>query len=378
MKNDSNEPRKATSSGLARFLAELRRRHVFRTLLGYGAVVFVVLQLSEIVLPAFDVRDWVLQLVVVVSVLGFPVVLALAWVYEITPRGIRTMEAVDEEAGYRPEHGRLLPRVALLSVAVLTAAGAGLYWVQNEVPSGDAGSQRPFNRPFGRAADFVAGDGASSEVPIRSLAVLPLESFSPPLAEGPDGEEMGHYFASGMHEALISRLSRLETAYRVVSRTSSQGVDTRGKSIAQIGRELGVEGIVEGSVVVDGDRVRITVQLIHAPSDAHIWAGDYERDLDDVLALQREVASEISEAILGELEGAEGPTGPVVVGGLPVAEESPAGPADGAANSGASVGVRATPEPVSHPSDSPQVNRPVARRGFGLPRHGLFRYFTKV
>ena len=171
-----NDPR---PTGLSAFAAELKRRHVFRTLLAYGAVAFVILQAAEIVLPAFDVGDWVLQLIVVLSVLGLPVVLALAWVYEITPRGIRTMKEIDLEAGRKLEQeASIAPRVALAAVTMLAAGAAGLYWVRAAMPDGTSESTAPAVSTASPA--FRSADDAARGVPIRSLAVLPLESFSPP------------------------------------------------------------------------------------------------------------------------------------------------------------------------------------------------------
>lgn len=290
----SEQPR-----GLSSFVAELKRRHVFRTFIAYGAAAFVVLQGAEIVLPAFEVGEWALQLTVVLAVLGLPVVLALAWVYEITPRGIRTMKALDVEGG-RPVHGgSMMPRVALLVVTVLAAGAAAAYWVRTSVPGVEPD---PVGPAAGEAAPaFRPASDEDRDVPIRSLAVLPLQSYAPP-SEGEAGAAEGDYFAAGMHEALISQLSRMGTSFRVISRTTVQQYDASGRSIAQIGEDLGVEGVVEGSVVFDGDRVRITVQLIHAPSDTHLWSADYERELEDIIALQREVATAIARAILGELD----------------------------------------------------------------------------
>ena len=277
----------------SRFVAELRRRHVGRAALAYAAVAFVVLQAAEIVLPAFDAPDWGLRLIVVVAALGFPVALALAWVYEITPHGVRTMARADADAGVAtPDAGSVLPRLALLVVTVASAAFTGWWWL--EAVEGDVAVRDA------TPAAFVAGD-AGADAPIRSLAVLPLESFSD---AGSDD-----VFARGMHEALVSQLSQLGTV-RVLSRTTVSQYDRSGKSAARIGAELGVEGLVEGSVLRAGDRVRITVQLIHAPSDRHLWARDYERDLEDVIALQREVAEAIADEIGAELAPATTADGP--------------------------------------------------------------------
>ena len=272
-------------SKLACFLAELRRRHVFRVAVGYAAVAFVVLQLSEIVLPAFS-AEWALQLVVVFVVLGFPVVMVLAWVFDITSEGIRVTAALGPDGDGlidAPSTG-VLPRLALMTVTLLAVGGAGSWWVLNAIQGADGSTNavRPSVVPVAYDPDEA----------IRSLAVLPLQNFSETAEQD--------YFAAGMHEALLERLSQLPEI-RVVSRTSVARYAGTDKTIPEIAQELGVEAVVEGSVFRAGDEVRITVQLIHGASDTHIWARSYERRFADILALQSEVASAIAEEIKGEL-----------------------------------------------------------------------------
>ncbi len=272
-------------SKLAGFLAELRRRHVFRVAVGYAAVAFVVLQLSEIVLPAFS-AEWALQLVVVFVVLGFPVVMVLAWVFDITTAGIRVTAAPEHDANDSvdsPSTG-VLPRLALMAVTLLAVGGVGSWWILNTVQGTDAVTTTLGPSVFPAVYD--------PDETIRSLAVLPLQNFS----ENADQD----YFAAGMHEALIERLSQLPEI-RVVSRTTVARYAATDKTIPEIAQELGVEAVVEGSVFRAGDEVRITVQLIHGASDTHIWARSYERSFSDILALQSEVASAIAEEIKGEL-----------------------------------------------------------------------------
>ena len=157
-------------SKLACFLAELRRRHVFRVAVGYAAVGFVVLQLSEIVLPAFS-AEWALQLVGVFVVLGFPVVMVLAWVFDITSDGIRVTAALDYDPDRfidAPSTG-VLPRLAILTVTLLAVIGVGSWWVLNTIPGteGVTTALRPSVIP-------VTYDPTAR---IRSLAVLPLMTF---------------------------------------------------------------------------------------------------------------------------------------------------------------------------------------------------------
>ena len=315
----STSPPNDPSGGSRSFLRELRRRHVVRTALAYAAVVFVLLQLAEIVLPAFRTgvqAEALIRLLVVGAVLLLPVVLAAAWVWEITPRGIRSMRDLDAEAGI-DSGGSLVHRAAFLGVTLAAVAAAGVWWWQTEEGLPVNGSSLPASTSPFQAASSAAGD---PDGPIGSLAVLPLEDLS--------GDEED-YFAPGMHEAILSEVSRISTL-RVISRTSVVQYSQEGKSLPQIGAELGVDAIVEGSVLRSGDRVRITVQLIHAASDAHIWAESYERDLGDVITLQREVAEAITAEIRAQVEARlddGGATGVDLAEALPVMGGSTGGTA---------------------------------------------------
>ena len=269
-------------STFGKFVAELQRRHVVRVMVTYAAVAFVVLQLAEITFPAFSVQQGALRLLVILAALGLPVVLVLAWVFDITPEGIRRTEDLGGQAGPADS---VLPRLALVVVTLVTVGAVGWWAVGTNL----------------EPVVSVGGDALSSPVqpvsydpsaPITSLAVLPLDDFS---------AEPQEYFAAGMHEALVAKLSQLP-ALRVVSRTSVMRYAGQGvKTAPEIARELNVDGIVEGSVVLDGDRVRITVQLIHAPSDTHVWTESYEEDFSDILGLQADVAEAIAQEIQGQL-----------------------------------------------------------------------------
>lgn len=270
------------TTGFSQFVAEMKRRHVVRFAFGYAAATFVVLQLAEIVFPAFGIGETGLRTLVVVTALGFPPALVLAWVYDITNEGIKR---TGEEGGTSPALSKLA-LAALLIATLGVTGGLGGYLASQGVfePTADevtAGRSRFVAQP-------VAYDPS---VPIRSLAVLPLEDFSP------TGDQA--YFASGMHEELIAKLSMLD-GIRVVSRTTVMQYQGSRPTMPEIGRELGVDVIVEGSVSRSENRVRVTLQIIHAPSDSHIETLQWDRDdIRDVLAFQTEVA----HAVVHEIEG---------------------------------------------------------------------------
>lgn len=264
------------TTGFGQFVAEMRRRHVGRFALAYAASAFVVLQLAEIVFPAFGFGESGLRILVVVTALGFPPALVLAWVYDLTKDGVRRTEEGDVA-------NPILPGLALgaLLIATVGVTGAlGLYLARQGVFN-DAAAEPA---PLATAVRMASYDPAA---PIRSIAVLPLDDFSP--------EEGQAYFTASMHEELIAKLSMLE-AVRVVSRTSVMQYAGTTLTIPTIGRELGVDVVVEGSVSRTPERTRVTLQLIHAPSDSHIKTLQWDREeVPDVLAFQTEIAHAVVE-----------------------------------------------------------------------------------
>jgi TolB-like protein len=179
-------------------------------------------------------------------------------------------------------------------VTLITVGGVGWWTVQDTLRA----QSRDVDGSSAGTATAAALDPSldSTPIQIRSLAVLPLADYS----EEPGGD----YFTAGLHEELISQLSQIAAA-RVVSRTSVVQYDAAGKAMPEIAAGLGVEGVVEGSVFRDGDRVRITVQLIHGPTDQHLWANSYEGTMEDAIGLQRRVAQAIAKEIKAELSPTE-------------------------------------------------------------------------
>ncbi|MEE9161591.1 MAG: hypothetical protein V3U35_01350, partial [Candidatus Neomarinimicrobiota bacterium] len=254
-------------SRLSIFIAELKRRRVFRVAAVYGGVAFVLVQIIDGTFEVMGIPAWISRLAIVLLALGLPLAVGLAWVFDITPEGIVRTDRASIAGGdvtlSQSKGGTsgkpLTSNRALIVIAVLAVAfGVWSRW------------------------------GGSEETGIRSIAVLPLANLM--------GDAEQDYFVDGMHEALIGTLSRIE-ALKVISRTSTLGYRNTRKRMPEIARELGVDAIIEGSVLRAGDRVRITAQLIHGRSDEHLWSANYERPLDDILALQNEVATAIAEEI---------------------------------------------------------------------------------
>ncbi len=268
-------------TGLRAFWTELRRRRVVRSGGFYVAAAFVMLQLGEIVLPAFNAPDWVLQLLVVVLLLGLPVVLAFAWVYDLTPQGL---ERTADRGAVKVS---LAPRVALLAITVVVA-GLGVLWFQRNARTGGEGVV-----PGAMGPETAVLAVADIDTTVTAIAVLPLADLT-------GGEEL---FARQLHEEIITLLSEL-TTLRVVSRTSVERYRATDKLLPEIAAELGVQRIVTGSVAMaaGSDSVRISVQLLDAPTDTHLRSMSYQREMKDILRLQTEVAVDIARTVVGELD----------------------------------------------------------------------------
>lgn len=270
----SEEPSKLRS-----FLEELKRRHVFRVAFYYGAAAFAVLQAADIVFPALGLPDWAFRLVVVASLLGFPVTLLIAWVYDLTPEGVIRTPAVprepDAEGEPRPSPSAVwAARAAFGLVSLVLVLGVG--WLSYRWTVGEGG--------LGALGDR------------KSIAVLPFE------AQG-TGDET-RFLADGLHEDLLSALSKIGEL-RVISRTSVRQYRDTELTIPEIAAELGVGTVLEGSVRRAGGRVRVTAQLIDAWSDDHVWSETYDEPEEDVFQLQTRIAEQIARALEAELSAEE-------------------------------------------------------------------------
>ena len=251
-------------------MREARRRHVFRVAGIYIVAAWIAVQVAATTFPGLDIPDAAIRYVWLAVILGFPIALIFGWRYDITANGIvRTPPAVVDEA-VEPS----LRRSDFVILALLAFVAAGVIYQLTSQLSGS------------RSAQLVSI--TDREIDPFSIAVLPLDNLS-------DTPEQA-YFVEGMHDALIASLSRV-SGLTVISRTSTRKFAGGDLPLPQIARELGVAKIIEGSVYRVDDRIRITLQLIDAESDAHLWAQDYERELKNVLRMQSDVARDIAEAV---------------------------------------------------------------------------------
>jgi TolB-like protein len=251
-------------------LAELRRRKVFRVGVVYAGVGFVLVQVANNFVPALHLPPWTTTLVAMLVVLGFPVALVLAWALELTPDGLRRTPSAGYAGG-----GWTAQRIAAVGGVVVLAMAGGAFLI--------TGGSR---------------DGAvpSDAAPARSMAVLPFANLS--------AEAENEFLADGITEDIRGRLSRLGEL-RVISRTSAMTYKGTTRTAREIGQELGVVYLLEGTVQRSGDRLRVGVQLVDARTDETHWSDTFDRRVTDVFAIQAEIAERIAEALRIRLSDGE-------------------------------------------------------------------------
>lgn len=265
---------------MSQLLQELKRRNVIRVALFYIVSAWVVVQVAETILPMFDVPEGALRALVLILALGFPLALVFAWVFELTPEGLKREKDVEVSPATKKQ------TVHKLNWATLVAAvlAIGLIVVDRLLPESAPmpGDDAP--------AEVAAGDSDGSgrgEIE-KSIAVLPFSDFSP----GGDSQ----WFADGLSEEILNSLVRVPDLL-VAARTASFAFRDSERPIPEIASELGVAHLLEGSVRMGGDRVRVTAQLIRADDGFHVWSDNFDRETADMIGIQEEVAREIAEAM---------------------------------------------------------------------------------
>jgi TolB-like protein/Tfp pilus assembly protein PilF len=253
------------------FFAELQRRNVYRVAVAYGVVSWLLVQIAMQVFPFFEIPNWATRLVVIVLLLGFPVALIFAWIFELTPEGLKRTDEVEPRRSMLPSTGRKLDFVIIGVLLAVIAVFA-------------------FQR-------FHAGRESLLEgVPAKSIAVLPFENRSE--------DKTNAYFAEGIQDEILTRLSKIADL-KVISRTSTEHYRSAPQNLRDIGKQLGVAHIVEGSVQKSGDAVRVNVQLIKAANDSHLWGDTFDRKLTDIFSVESEIAKAIADQLRAKLTGHE-------------------------------------------------------------------------
>jgi TolB-like protein/Tfp pilus assembly protein PilF len=282
------------------FFAELKRRNVYKVAVAYAVISWLLIQIATQVFPFFEIPNWSVRLVVLLLILGFPVALILAWAFEITPEGIKRAEDVEPNESITYKTGRKLVGITI----ALAFLAAGLLAFQLFRPRLMRDS----------AAAPVQLPTVDLAIPEKSIAVLPFTNLS-------DNKENA-YFADGVQDEILTDLAKVADL-KVISRTSvMQYRNAAARNLRQIGQQLGVAHVLEGSVQRAVNKVRVNAQLIDARNDAHLWAHTYDRDLADVFAIQSEIAETIAAQLQARLSPsekaaiAEAPTKDVVANDL--------------------------------------------------------------
>ena len=245
------------------FFDEVKRRKVYRVAAAYMIAAAGAIQLASAAFPAWELPNWMLRLVIVLFLLGFPIALMLAWAYDITPQGVRATPMIAVPGSHRRRN-----IIMLAATGVVISAAAGFFLLPR----------------------------VSAHKCDKSIAVLPFENLS--------DEKENAYFADGVQDDVLTNLSKIGDL-KVISRTSVMPYRGKASNVREIGKALGVGAILEGSVRRIGNRVRVNVQLINAENDEHMWAEDYDRDLTDVFAIQTDLAQQIVRELQAKLSPME-------------------------------------------------------------------------
>jgi Predicted integral membrane protein len=263
-------------TGKRSFFSELKRRNVYKVAVAYIVAAWALSQGIAQVFPVFDVPNWIIRLIVVLIILGLPIALVLAWMFELTPQGIKRTETADA----MPASARPKKYLWIYVVVIGAAVSIGLFFLGRYSASNSASAART----------------EQATVPQKSIAVLPFDNLS----RDPDNA----YFAEGVQDEILTRLAKVADL-KVISRTSTQHFKSAPENLPQIAKQLGVANILEGSVQKSNDQVRVNVQLINAQTDAHLWAETFDRKLTDMFAVESEIAKNIAEALQAKLTGSE-------------------------------------------------------------------------
>jgi TolB-like protein/Tfp pilus assembly protein PilF len=268
------------------FFSELKRRNVFRVAVAYTIVAWLVIQVADLAASNFLAPDWVMKMIITLLALGLPISLVFAWAFELTPDGLRRESETTHEKSTAKSNAGKLDR-AIIVVLLLSV----IYFSYDKFVSNP---NRSATMPESATSqtEALAGPG---EVADRSIAVLPFVNMS--------DDASNEYFSEGLSEELLNLLVKIPELH-VAARTSSFSYKGKDVRIAQIGEELNVAFVLEGSVRKAGKQVRITAQLVKADDGFHLWSQTYDRTLDDIFVVQDEIAAAVVEALRISLLGA--------------------------------------------------------------------------
>src|SRR5947207_10346401 len=256
------------------FFGELKRRNVYKVGVAYAIVAWLLMQVASQIFPFFEIPNWVVRLIILLLVIGFPIALIIAWAFEVTSEGIKRTETADA-AGLR-SHGGAWIYVVLIGAAL----SVGLFFVGRYT----AGHATP------RLSEVTTA------IPEKSIAVLPLINES--------GDPKDEYFSDGLSEELIAALAQI-SGLKVIGRSSSFRFKERKEEPKTIGKKLGVATLLDGTGRKQGDRVRIVAELVNAADGIQLWTRTFDRELKDIFAVQQEIATAVAESLKVTLLGSQ-------------------------------------------------------------------------
>jgi TolB-like protein/Tfp pilus assembly protein PilF len=259
------------------FFAELKRRNVYKVAVAYAVVGWVVAQIATQIFPFLEIPNWIVRLVIVLIAIGFPIAVVIAWAFEATPEGIKRTEDVDPSIAARAPK-----KHAWIYVVTIGAAISVALFLLGRYTAGGSGTPRQSE--------------AATVLPAKSIAVLPFENLS--------DDKSAAYFADGVQDEILTKLASVADL-KVISRTSTAKYKSKPEDLKIVSQQLGVANVLEGSVQKAADKVRVNVQLIDARADSHLWAKTYDRDIQDIFAVESEVAQEIADSLQAKLSPAE-------------------------------------------------------------------------
>jgi TolB-like protein/Tfp pilus assembly protein PilF len=260
--------------------AELKRRNVIRFAGLYLVGAWLLVQVAGTVLPMFAAPEWLPRTIVVLLAIGFVPAVIFSWVFEVTPEGLKREEDVAPGQSITPRTGRRMDRMIILVLVLALGYFAFDKFVLTP------------RREAALVANAVPNE-SKSVVNAKSIAVLPFENLSE--------EKANAFFTEGVQDEILTHLARIADL-KVISRTSAMQYKSGApRNLREIGQQLGVAHVVEGSVQRAANKIRVNAQLIDARNDAHLWAQTYDRDLADVFAIQSEIAKAIADQLQAKL-----------------------------------------------------------------------------
>jgi len=274
------------------FLSELKRRNVFRIGAAYVVMGWLVIQVAETILPAFGFGDAAIRNITIALAIGLVPALVLAWAFELTPEGLKKDSDVVRDESIAPQNGKWLDRVIMVALAIgVTYFGIDKFVLE---PARDAAQADKVAAQIDEAREAGRTEALIESFGDKSIAVLPFVNMSP------DPEQ--EYFSDGISEELLNLLAKIPEL-RVISRSSAFAFKGKDINIVEVGEQLNVAHVLEGSVRQSGDRIRVTAQLIEARTDSHLWSETYDREMGDIFGIQDDIAAMVVDQLKLELLG---------------------------------------------------------------------------